>query len=80
VLAYRVVIRRDFHIFYTIGSQPAVRLSAPAALYRPGRFPVLISVRGEIDSRATVRMEDLGQLENPITLSGFEPVTFLLVA
>jgi hypothetical protein len=39
---------RASHIFYTIGSQMAVRLSDPRA-GRPlpaGRFPVLISVRG----------------------------------
>jgi hypothetical protein len=45
----------------------AVRLSALHAgrprLYLSGRFLVLISVRGCVDSRATVRLEGLGQLE-----------------
>jgi hypothetical protein len=46
----------------------------------PGRFLVLISVRGWVDSRAIVWLEGLGQLKNPMTLSVFEPATFRLVA
>jgi hypothetical protein len=38
---------------------------------------VLISVIG---FRAIVRLEVLGQLKNPMTSSGIEPATFLLVA
>jgi hypothetical protein len=45
-----------------------VRLSAPRA-GRPGRFLVLISVRGWVDPRAIVRLEGLGQLKNPMTSS-----------
>jgi hypothetical protein len=59
----------SFQIFYTIGSQMAVRLSALSAV-RPlhkRRFLVLISVRGSLDPRAKVRLEGLGQLKNPIT-------------
>jgi hypothetical protein len=53
---------------------------APAALYPPGIFLVLNSVRGWVDRRAIVRLEVLGQLKNPITSSGLKPATFRLVA
>jgi hypothetical protein len=59
----------------------AVRLSALRAgsTLPPGRFLVLISVRGWVDPRAIVRLEGLGQLKYSIS-SGLECVTFLLVA
>jgi hypothetical protein len=50
-----------------------------AALYPPGRFLVLISVRGSVDPRAIVQLEGLGKLKNPMT-SGFKPATFWFVA
>jgi hypothetical protein len=53
---------------------------APAALFPPGRFLLLISVRGWVDPRAIVRPEGVGQLKNPMTSSGFEPATFRFVA
>jgi hypothetical protein len=56
------------------------QLYAPAALCHPGRFLVLISVRGWVDPRAIVRLDGLGQLENPMTSSGIKPATFWLVA
>jgi hypothetical protein len=54
---------------------------APAGRHLPlGRFLVLISVSGWVDPRAIVRLEGLGQLKNPVTSSGIDPVTFHLVA
>jgi hypothetical protein len=53
---------------------------APAAIYPPGRFLVLISAKSWVDPRTIVQLEGLGQLKNPVASSGFEPVTFRLVA
>jgi hypothetical protein len=41
-----------------------------------GRFLVLISVRGWVNSRAIVRLEELGQLRNAMISSGIETATF----
>jgi hypothetical protein len=72
---------RSPHIFSTIYSQMAVRSALRAGhLLPPGRFLVLISITGWVDPRAIVRLEGLGQLENPVTLLGIEPATFRLVA
>jgi hypothetical protein len=58
------------------GCQPC----APAALYSPGRFLVLISVTDWVDPRAIVGLEGLGQLKKSNDLIGIEPATFHLVA
>jgi hypothetical protein len=59
-----------------------VRLSALRAgsPLPPGRFLVLISVRGCVDPRAIVQLEGLGRLKILMTSSGIETVTFRLVA
>jgi hypothetical protein len=81
VKAYRSVRDRGYHIFLTIGSQMAVRLSAlrGGRHLPPGTFLVLISVRGWVDRKVIVRLEGLGQLKKS-TSSGLEPATFRLVA
>jgi hypothetical protein len=52
---------------------------APAVFYPPGKFLILLSVRGWVDLRAIVLLEGLDQLKNPMTSSGFEQATFRLV-
>jgi hypothetical protein len=42
----------------------------------PRRFLVLILVTGQFDPGTIVRLERLGQLENPVASSGIEPATF----
>jgi hypothetical protein len=54
----------------------ALRASSPLP---PGRFLVLISVRGWVDPRAIVGLEGLGKLKNPLTSSEIEPLTFRFV-
>jgi hypothetical protein len=56
---------------------PALHASCPLT---PGRFLVLISVRGGINPRDIVQLKGLGQLKNPMTSLGIEPATFWLVA
>jgi hypothetical protein len=60
----------------------AVRLSAlrAAALYPQEDSWYSFLLEAESTPRAIVRLEGLGQFKNPMTLSGFEPATFRLVA
>jgi hypothetical protein len=51
-----------------------------AALYPPGRFLLLIFVRGRVDTRAIVRLEGLSKLKKKSVSSVLDPATFPLVA
>jgi hypothetical protein len=59
-----------------------VRLSVLRTSFHlpPGRFLVIISVRGWVDPRAIVRLKGLRQLKNPMTSRWIETATFRLVA
>jgi hypothetical protein len=72
VEAHRFLRRRGSHIFWTIGSLMAVRLSSLRAYHSlpAWRFLILISVRRCVDPRAVVRLQGLGQLKSPTTSSG----------
>jgi hypothetical protein len=63
--AYGIVRRRRSHIFYAVGSQMAVRLSALRACHvlPPKRILELISDKSRVNPRVTVRLEGLGKLK-----------------
>jgi hypothetical protein len=64
---------------FTEGGEVVILTLRPA--FTPRKTPgILISVRDGIDSRAIVRLEGLGQMENTVTSSGIEPATFRRVA
>jgi hypothetical protein len=66
--------------FSDIRATDGARLSAlhTGRFLPPGRFVVLISVRGCVDSRAIVQLEGLCKWENP-PRPGLEPATIQLV-
>jgi hypothetical protein len=53
---------------------------ARCPLYPLGIFMLLISVGGSFNLKTVVRLEQLSKLKNPMISSGFEVVTFQLVA
>jgi hypothetical protein len=66
------VRRRDSYIFWTVGSQIAVRMPALRAgrSLPQGRFVMLMSVRGLVAPGVIVRLEGVGQFKNPMASSG----------
>jgi hypothetical protein len=69
---------RGSYIFYTTGSQMAVRLSA---LFVAQSFShLLISVRSWISSRYKLRLEGLGPSRNLLISSEIEPEAFRILA
>jgi hypothetical protein len=69
---HRVARRRGSHIFLTVSSQMAVRLSNLRAgrPLHPGKFLVLISLRGWVKRRAIMWLEVLCSLKNVNHLMG----------
>jgi hypothetical protein len=80
-----VVRHRDLHIFLesrlTYGGEVISlkhrRLSPSFSL---GKFLILISLRGWVDLRELMKLEELDLPKNKMTLSGIEPATFRVAA
>jgi hypothetical protein len=67
VEAYRVIETSRLQHFLDNQLTDDGKPHTPATLYPPGRFLVLTSVRGSVDLRDIVWLEELGQLKNPMT-------------
>jgi hypothetical protein len=76
VISLGIIVIKSYPCAGCRGSHISYTISGPLP---PGRFLVLISIRGLVDPNAVVRLEGLGQLKNPVTSSGIEPATFRLV-
>jgi hypothetical protein len=61
-------------LFYTVSSQMMARMSPP---FTPWRIPGTDLVW--VDPKALVQLKGIGQLKNPVTLSGIKPAAFRLV-
>jgi hypothetical protein len=62
-------LRLSLFLDNRLSSTRGYRLYAPSALHPPGRFPVLIPVRGRVKHRATVRLRGLGKLKIKMCIS-----------
>jgi hypothetical protein len=78
-LGLREVEASTFSDIWLIDSGKVV-IPTRRSLFAPGRFLVLISVSGSVDTKAIVQLEGLGKLKKYHTSSGIEPATFQLVA
>ena len=77
-------LHRNYSRWMSFAHEPPVssessQISRQSA-HEGGTHRPLISVRGWVDPRATVRQEGLCQWKIPLTPSGIEPATFRLVA
>jgi hypothetical protein len=79
---HAVVRRPRSHIFWTLGFQMAMRWSARNAgrPLAPSTFLVLILVRGSVNHRITVQLQELGKWKIIMTSLGIERATCRFVA
>jgi hypothetical protein len=68
---------KQSHHRWRCGCRPYVR---PAGPLNPGRLLIPVAVSRRVDLGVSVRLEGLGQLENPVTSLGIELAPFRLVA